>query len=310
VKELAERDASGAIAVIYDEIRRFCAIPYVSSMQRHLATRPGWLEWVWAALRPAFVSGRAQTAAWRAADTLRVPRLVPLSRDTLRVWGVDAAGEAAIRDVCDSFIRASPTNLMLSGMLRRLLAGERPAPGRVAHAVRMQPSESSPTGTVDTASRRGRAGERNAVARGDTRGAGAWTPPPSVAALPPLVDMNALPPAERGVLLTLSTPVEGQPFVPGLYRMLAQWPAFLAHLATVLAPHFENPETIEACGRLLDAIDAEVPSVFAALPPLPTTPPVPPADEFASVRAALDAYRVTSPQMVVFSRLIRDALPA
>ena len=276
MKELAERDASGAIAVIYDEIRRFCAVPYVSSMQRHLATRPGWLEWVWAALRPAFASGRAQTAAWRAADTLSVPQLALLGRDALRVWGVDAAGEAAIRDVCDSFIRASPTNLMLSGMLRRLLAGERPA---------------------------------RAVA-GAAADGGAWTPPPAVRALPPLVDIDALPPAEHGVLLSLSTPVDGQPFVPGLYRMLAQWPAFLAHLATVLAPHFDGEDTTDACRRLLDAVDAEIPAVFASLPPLPATPPMPPADEFASLRAALDAYRVTSPQMVVFSRLIRDALPA
>lgn len=277
MKELAERDASGAIAVIYDEIRRFCAIPYVSSMQRHLATRPGWLEWVWAALRPAFVSGRAQTAAWRAADTFSVPRLAPLSRDALRVWDVDAAGEAAIRDVCDSFIRASPTNLMLSGVLRRLLAGERPAH---APAVR-------------------------AAADG-----AAWTPPRSIAALPALVDIDALPRAERGVLLSLSTRVDGQPFVPGLYRMLANWPAFTAHLATVLAPHFDDAATVDACARLLAAVDAEVPAVFAALPPLPGTPAAPPAEEFAPVRVALDAYRVTSPQVVVFSRLIRDALPA
>jgi hypothetical protein len=45
--ELPERDATGEIATIYGEIRRFCAVPYVSSMQRHLATRPGWFEWVW-----------------------------------------------------------------------------------------------------------------------------------------------------------------------------------------------------------------------------------------------------------------------
>jgi hypothetical protein len=193
----------------------------------------------------------------------------------LRVWGVDAEGEAAIRALCDSFIRASPTNLMLSGLLRRLLAGERPSGARASSA-----------------------------------GDASWTPPPSVRALPPLVDVGALPPPQRGVLLSLGTPVEGQPFVPGLYRMLAQWPALIAHLATVLVPHFENPETVEACGRLLDAVDAEVPPIFAALPPLPATPPMPPADEFASVRAALDAYRKTSPEMVVFSRLIRDALPS
>jgi hypothetical protein len=270
VNELSERDARGETAVIYDEIRRFCGVPYVSSMQRHLATRPGWLEWVWAALRPVFVSGRAQAAAWRAAEGVAGMRLPPLSRDALRVWDVDDRGEAAIRAVCDSFIRASPTNLVLSGLLRRLLAGDRPGGGA---------SDSS------------------------------WTPPAPVPALPALVDMAALPPAERGVLLSLGTPVDGQPFVPGLYRMLAQWPRFVAHLATVLQPHFHEPETRAVCQRVLSAIDAEIPGVFAALPPLRDRPPAPAREEFPAVLSALDAYRKTSPEMIVFSRAIRDALP-
>ena len=271
LSELAERDARGALATIYDEIKRFCAVPYVSSMQRHLATRPGWLEWVWAALRPAFASGRAQTAAWRAAGGLVVPRLAPMSRDALRVWGVDADGERAIRAVCDSFIRASPTNLVLSGLLRRLLNGEKPGGPSIPES---------------------------------------WTPPPLLPPLPALVDVNALAPAERSVLLSLGTPVDGQPFVPGLYRMLAGWPPFMAHVATALQPHFHDPETKASCQRLLEAIDVEIPGVFAALPSLAPTPPMPPSDEFAAVRSALDAYRKTSPEMVVFSRLIRDALPA
>jgi len=95
--ELREADATGEIAGIYAEIRRLWAVPYVSSLQRHLATLPGWLEWAWAMLGPAFVSGLAQTAAWRAAEGVAVPRLPPVSRDALRVWSVDQAGEAAIR---------------------------------------------------------------------------------------------------------------------------------------------------------------------------------------------------------------------
>ena len=271
MKELAERDARGQIATIYDEIRRFCGVPYVSSMQRHLATRPGWLEWVWAALRPVFVSGRAQTAAWRAADGVAGVRLPPISRDALRVWSVDGGGEALIRAVCDSFIRASPTNLVLSGLLRRLLAGDRP----------------SGPGAADPS----------------------WTPPSPLPALPPLVDVAAVSASEQGVLLRLGTPVDGQPFVPGLYRMLAQWPGFIAHVATVLEPHFRDPETRAVCQRLLSAIDAEIPAVFAALPPLDERPPTPPKKEFPAVLTALEAYRKTSPEMVVFSRAIRDALP-
>jgi hypothetical protein len=36
---------------------------------------------------------------------------------------------------------------------------------------------------------------------------------------------------------------------------------------------------------------------------------VPPAAEFAEVTAALDTYRKTSPEMVVFGRMLGDALP-
>jgi len=270
--ELRERDATGEIAAIYDEIRRLWAVPYVSSLQRHLATRPGWLEWTWAALRPAFANGGAQVAAWRAAEGLTVPRLASISRHALRVWGVDANGEAAIRAACASFVRVSPVNLVRSGLLRRLLRGDRP-PGAAT----------------------------------DTRG---WTPPPPLGPLPVLVDPAALPPAQQAVLVSLGTVVGQQPFVPGLYRMLASWPAFLAHVATVLRPHLQDAATRAACRRLLDAVNAEIPAVFAALPISPATPPMPSAGEFADVLAALGTYRKTSPEMVVFGRMIGDALPA
>jgi hypothetical protein len=277
--ELRESDATGEIARIYDQIRRLWAVPHVSSLQRHLATRPGWLEWTWAALAPAFTSGTAQAAAWRAADGLAVPRLAPLSREALAVWGVDAAGEAVIRATCASFVRVSPVNLVLAGLLRRLLTGERPA---------------------------GVTGERQA---GVNSGPPAWTPPAALGPLPALADPAALPPAERAVLATLGTTVAGQVFVPGLYRMLATWPAFLAHVATVLRPHQDDAATRAAGQRLLAAVDAEIPRVFATLPALLAPPAVPPAAEFAEVMAALDTYRKTSPEMVVFGRMLGDALP-
>jgi hypothetical protein len=272
LSELQERDATGGIAAIYDEIRRFWAVPYVSSLQRHLATRPGWLEWTWAALRPAFASGGAQVAAWRAAEGLTVPRLAQISHDALRVWGVDADGEAALRAACASFVRVSPVNLVLSGLLRRLLLGERP------------------TGAASFPQD--------------------WTPPPPLGPLPALVDLAALPPAQQAVLASLGTMVGKTPFVPGLYRMLASWPAFLAHVATVLRPHLQDLATRSACTRLLDAVDAEIPAVFAALPSPPAAPPMPSAAEFADVLAALDTYRKTSPEMVVFGRMIGDSLPS
>jgi hypothetical protein len=269
--ELRESDATGEIAGIYEQIRRLWGVPYVSSLQRHLATRPGWLEWTWTALGPAFTGGVAQATAWRAADGLAVPRLAPISRDALAVWGVDAAGEAAVRATCASFVRVSPVNLVLSGLLRRVLTGERPP--------------------------------------GTNGGAPGWTPPTPIGPLPALADPAALPPAQRAVLATLGTTVAGQVFVPGLYRMLASWPAFLAHVATVLRPHLDDAATRAAGQRLLAAVDADIPRVFATLPPLPARPAMPPAAEFAEVLGALDTYRKTSPEMIVFGRMLGDALP-
>jgi hypothetical protein len=270
--EMAERDATGDVARIYGEIRALCAVPYVSSMQRHLATRPGWLEWAWAAIRPVFADGAAQTAAWRLVGTLDAPPLPPLSPSALRLLGVDAGAVPAIRAACDSFVRVSPTNLVFSGLLRRLLAGERP----------------------------GGAGAESAP----------WTPPPDPGALPPLVDPAGLPAEQRAVLMELGTVVDGRPFVPGLYRMLANWPAYLAHVATVLRPRLTDPATGAACRAVLDRIDGAVPALLARLPALPATPPAPPREEHGAVLAAIERYRETSPQMVVFGALVRDALPA
>ena len=87
------------------------------------------------------------------------------------------------------------------------------------------------------------------------------------------------------MLAALGTKVGGEPFVPGLYRMLASWPGFLAHVATVLSPRLHDAVTHATCRRLLEAGDAEVPAIFAVLPPPPTATPMPPSGEFADVLA-------------------------
>ncbi|MDA1097804.1 MAG: hypothetical protein O2967_02375 [Proteobacteria bacterium] len=271
--ELPEAAAEGRIAEIYGEIRRLWAVPYVSSLQRHLATRPGRLEWVWSALGPAFRSGQAQTAAWRVAGGLELPTLSPLPAGFLRQFGVDAADQRIIADVCAGFVRVAPVNLMFSGLLRRLLKGERPAGGT---------TPGSPAAT--------------------------WQPPGALPAPPALADIAALDKDTQAVLLRLGTAVDGQPFVPGLYLMLAHWPAYIAHLGGWLAPLGRAVETDTARKALLAGIDAAVAAQFPTLPPI-SEQGAPALDEIPAVLAALDMYRRTSPEMVIFGRLIAAALP-
>jgi len=202
--ELPEDRASGQIAEIYDEIRRFSGVPYVSSLQRYLATMPGVLEWAWAVVRPAMVSGAIPETGWRLARSVRIPALPPVSAASLRLWGVEATGLAAVRNIAENFVRVSPVNLMPGGCLRLVLTGTAPA------------------GTGFTES---------------------WAAPAMLAAMPGNVDLGAVSADVNAVLMQLATEVDGKPFVPALYRQLAHWPRLLAWVATELGPRFMAPET-------------------------------------------------------------------
>ena len=121
--ELSETAATGRIAEIYDEIRRFSGVPYVSSLQRYLATLPGVLEWAWDAVRPAMVSGAVPETGWRLAKSVRLD--APAPADVVAL-GLSAGDVAAIRNIAANFVRVSPVNLMTGACLRLLLTGTRP----------------------------------------------------------------------------------------------------------------------------------------------------------------------------------------
>ena len=96
-------------------------------------------------------------------------------------------------------------------------------------------------------------------------------------------------------------------FVPGLYRMLARWPGFLAHLAVELGPRFSSPEKTTAATALLSRKQDAVESLRPEIGPVLRQPPGP--DEAAHLQRMIDGYRVTSPEMILFGRLIRETLP-
>lgn len=267
--ELPESQATGRIAEIYDEVRRFSGVPYVSSLQRYLATLPGVLEWAWGALRPAMVSGVVPETGWRLASGLRLPAAAPVSAATLRAWGVDAAGLAAIRNIAANFVRVSPVNLVTGACLHRLLTGEAPSGPGITEA---------------------------------------WTPPPLLPPMPGNVDPAALPATQRDVLMRFVTEVDGTPFIPALYRQIAHWPPVLAWLANELGPRFTAPETTTARASFRAAARAAAPAIVARLPGLPSGAP-PDLDTTQRVLAAVDRYAETSPEMTMFGQLVLDALP-
>jgi hypothetical protein len=267
--ELPETRATGRIAEIYDEIRRFSGVAYVSSLQRYLATLPGVLEWVWAALRPAIASGVIPETGWRLAQGMDIPPALPMSATVIRRWGVDAAGLTAVRNIAANFVRVSPVNLLTGACLNLLLTGARPSgPGY----------------------------------------SGDWTPPAVLPPMPGNVDPAALPQEQCAILMRFATELNGAPFIPALYRQVAHWPPVLAWLADELAPRFAAPETSVARAAFQAAARGAAPDIVARLPRLPESQP-PDGDTTQQMLSAIERYSGTSPEMTMFGQLMLDALP-
>ncbi len=272
VQEVGEDNVSGELVEIYAEIRGLYGVPYVSAIYRVLATRPDFLRWAWHAVGPGLRAGYVQQAGWQCSADLVFPPLDPIPPAAIAAWGLDDRDLVQIRAVAENFIRVAPVNMMVGALVARLLAGEQPG---------VAPDEYT----------------------------SAWSPPTSLPELPAMIPFGRPDQSEHELLKVFATDMDGRPFVPGLYCMLANWPALLAHFAAVLAPRLGEPPVLRAFDDLRTAIDKTSGNVIAALP-APAGPRALPEqtdqDFFASV---MTTYRRTSPEMVVAGRLIRDALP-
>ena len=55
--EIAEKEATGKVAEIYDDIRKTLDMSMVNTIWRNLALKPEVLEWVWSSLKPIYKNG-------------------------------------------------------------------------------------------------------------------------------------------------------------------------------------------------------------------------------------------------------------
>jgi hypothetical protein len=232
--EIPEANASGAIREIYSELRRLGAVPMAALIFRHLATMPGSLEWVWAAIGPEFRSGRLQEEAWRIAREAPLQPLVPIPMEVLGALQIDARGLREVRDVIDAYNRANPANLLAVTCLLRLLDG---ADGS------------------------------------ETRAGRPWEPPQAVGKLVPMIDVATMSPELRDLFALLSrrSGEVDATVVPSPYRHFGHRPQFLALLITLILPRFDDGSIARAVAAIQTSMDATANQIVKGLsaPPAP-----------------------------------------
>jgi len=278
--ELSETTATGEIAEIYQRIRETTRVPYVSSLQRHFATRPGHLEWMWRVIGDAFSERRVQTIGWSVCNAIELPRLTERRPSLHNVDKLSEAEKSATKaklaNVYRSFIRVSPTNLVVSCILKHRLDPTR------SPSI-SQGSDLHVTETVDL--------------------------PPMLDALPAMVNTSEQQDPVRSALLSLSTVVGEKEFVPGLYRMLANWPDYLVEVADSLAKVRQSKSMDTILQQLPLDLDLFSLQLEKSCPDV--TPPVVVGSSAANeLIDVIDSYRQTSPEMIIYSRLLLEQLLA
>ena len=109
--QIAEADATGEIAVIYDEMRRAMRVPTVNLIHRHMAALPGVLAWAWGLIRAPILSGGVEAALGRVQGG------VALGLDA-RAVAFDPPTRAALARVLGAYNRGNGFNLLILGALR------------------------------------------------------------------------------------------------------------------------------------------------------------------------------------------------
>jgi hypothetical protein len=269
--ELPEQNATGEIAVVYEEIRATYGAPYVSSLQRHLATYPGVLEWAWGIVGPGFHSGLIPKTAWQIAqDADHEPAPVAIDKNHLLDLGVDAPGVATISNIAENFVRVAPLNLLFAGCIRAILEG------------------------AD-------------LPDGKSQSASVQALPKPLQPMPAMLSPETLSPSLASDLHKLSTHLGDQTFTPGLYRMLVHWPGYLTHVADMIGPRLGQPDFQARCEGIAQRIVSAVPMVLSALP-APSNQSAPDPALVPHIIEATKTYRRTSPEMILVGTVLLKQL--
>jgi hypothetical protein len=272
IPAIAEGDATGEIAGLYEDLRVTLGVPFVNLIWRHLATIPGGLAWTWTLTKPLYVSGQLDRLSSRTSTLVSLPSLTPLPDC---VWESAAIGHNArqiIAAMIESYNHANGVNfLALLTAVSVLRDGLPPA------------SETRSMSAV----------ARHALA----------TPE-----LPPLRGLSELPPHVLALVRRLDEfgRLGSSEAVASLYRHLAHWPAFLSLAYAAIKPLHRNRDLARAQEQVIAFGQSQCPHLQGLVNrDLPALSP----DASSAVHHAIDEFtRLMIGRMIVMGKALRSLI--
>lgn len=266
--EVAELGASAATRAIFDQIKTLSGVPMIALIYRHMATRPGMLEWAWQTLEPVMVTGQLQMAAWGATKEVELPNILPIPRVARRAVGISEEDESQISNLLAAFNRANSVNSVAIRYLIRQL---------------------------DAA---GASFRTNSGSMSD------WHPPLILPDLPPMLSLEEINGPVLELISWLCHRGEGRHrrVWPSLYRYLAAQPAFLAFAGIILTPEFERID------QMVNNVRAEMELVANSLPIYPSFYPTEFEYVESDLRLTIEEFSSLIPEMLLIGLLLEHSM--
>jgi hypothetical protein len=270
-------DADPATLRVYRNLMTAAGSGSPALIFRHMATYPGLLDWIWAAVGADVEAGWPGVAVWQIVKDQGAVSLPAFTGDELADAGLDGDARTTVGHMLTSYNRMNPVNLIAVGAARALIAGDDLPPPA-------QPFSEAPATPP--------------------------APPPDLPRPLKLAGLDAgLQAAIAGICRTIpKAEIAGAPVdvTPTMYLHFAHWPAFMHQVARRLdaalpeidaATHAFHAACRPLIGQLLAKAKARNPG------------PVPMADPTPLLRV-MDTFAYVIPHMVVVGAALEAALDA
>tara|TARA_B100000212_G_scaffold305513_1_gene253569 strand:- start:167 stop:859 length:693 start_codon:yes stop_codon:yes gene_type:complete len=226
---------------------------------------------MWKILGPHLKSGRIQVTGWSRVDISKLEPIKSLTKRDLISLGIDDDQLTVIKNVCETFVRVSPINLVVSGCLHKLM-------------------------------------NQKKIVQKNEKIAQTFTLPTPLLEMPSMLSWSELSYEQKFSLTSFETVLAGEKFVPGIYLILARWPSFLEYVAEQLGPKLKDEKILRRCKIIADKIFDSSKEILEDIDISNQIPPVD-SSQKKNILSAISTYRQTSPQMVGFGSLLLRALP-